>query len=221
MPPPAKLATVWATFVAALTFATLLIPGCKATANQTKTAAHERVLVSMLTNKGQFILELDPEHAPVSVENFLRYAERGDYDGNLFHRVVPGFVIQSGGHDKDLTELPSDPPIINEWGNGLTNARGTIGMARDKDPDSATRQWYINLEDNDRLDIAREVSGDAGYAVFGRVIQGMDVIDAIAAVQTYDQPGEDDDALKNIPVEPVILEHVERINTIKDQRPQQ
>ncbi len=205
-------AWIAAFFVLAATV--LLGAGCAGLCSQGATAAPERVLVSMVTNKGEFVLELDPEHAPVSVANFLRYAQRGDYDGNIFHRVMPGFVIQSGGHSPDLTELPAGEPIVNEWGNSLTNARGTIGMARDADPDSATRQWYINLADNDRLDIAREVSGNAGYAVFGRVIEGMDVIDAIAAVQTYNQPGEGDDVLKNIPAEPVILERVKRINAL-------
>lgn len=182
--------------------------GCTATHPRGASESPRRVLVEMNTSMGDIWLLLDAEHAPVSVANFVMYAERGDYDGNIFHRIVPGFVIQSGGHSPDLTELPGGEPIVNEWGNGLTNARGTIGMARDTDPDSATRQWYINLADNDRLDIAREVSGDAGYAVFGRVVEGMDVVDAIAAVQTYDQPGEGDDVLKNIPVEDVVLERV-------------
>jgi len=182
--------------------------GCAATCPRDALESPRRVLVEMNTSKGDIWLLLDAEHAPVSVRNFVMYARRGDYDGNIFHRIVPGFVIQSGGHSPDLTELPGGEPIVNEWGNGLTNARGTIGMARDTDPDSATRQWYINLADNDRLDIAREVSGDAGYAVFGRVVEGMDVVDAIAAVQTYDQPGEGDDVLKNIPVEDVVLERV-------------
>lgn len=184
-----------------------LVSGCAGTCPRAEASAR-RVLVEMNTSEGDIWLLLDSEHAPVSVANFVMYAERGDYDGNIFHRIVPGFVIQSGGHSADLTELPGGEPIVNEWGNGLTNARGTIGMARDTDPDSATRQWYINLADNDRLNIAREVSGDAGYAVFGRVVEGMDVVDAIAAVQTYDQPGEGDDVLKNIPVETVDLERV-------------
>ncbi|MDQ7012724.1 MAG: peptidylprolyl isomerase [Planctomycetota bacterium] len=214
MTAPARCASLWVFATALLTPTFFFMQGCATPGTGHHAAAPGRVLVSMVTNKGEFVLELDPEHAPVSVANFLRYAQRGDYDGNIFHRVVPGFVIQSGGHSPDLTELPGDDPIINEWGNSLTNARGTIGMARDADPDSATRQWYINLADNDRLDIAREVSGNAGYAVFGRVIEGMDVVDAIAAVQTYDQPGEGDDVLKNIPVEPVILERVEPINAL-------
>lgn len=159
---------------------------------------------------GDIVLELDPEHAPVSTANFLAYAARGDYDGNVFHRVVPGFVIQGGGHTPDLTELPGRDPIVNEWGNGLNNVRGSIGMAREAEPDSATRQWYINLADNERLDIGREVSGGAGYAVFGHVVEGMDVVDAIAAVETYDQEGEGDDVLKNIPIETVLIERVVR-----------
>jgi peptidyl-prolyl cis-trans isomerase A (cyclophilin A) len=169
--------------------------------------AAEPATVTMHTSMGPIVLELDHRHAPVTVDNFLAHARRGDYDGTIFHRVVPGFVIQGGRHTPDLTELPGGEPITNEWPNGLTNARGTIGMARDTDPDTATRQWYINLADNHRLDIAREVSGNAGYAVFGRVIQGMEVVDAIAAVPTYDQP-EGENALKNIPVDTVVIERV-------------
>lgn len=169
----------------------------------------DTVIVSMHTTEGEIVLQLDPERAPISVANFLAYAQRGDYDGTVFHRVVPGFVIQGGGHAPDLTELPDGEPIVNEWPNGLTNARGTIGMARETEPDSATRQWYINLADNDRLDIAREVSGNAGYAVFGRVVDGMDVVDRIAAAETYDQPGEE--GLKNIPARPILIERVRRV----------
>ncbi len=168
----------------------------------------DRVYVTLDTTLGDIVIELDPVHAPVSTANFLHYATRGDYDSTIFHRVVPGFVIQGGGHTPDLAELPGDDPIINEWQNGLLNIRGSIGMAREAEPDSATRQWYINLADNDRLDIGREVSGGAGYAVFGRVVQGMDVVDAIAAVETYDQEGEGDDVLSNIPVEAVVLRRV-------------
>lgn len=199
---------VWCVSVGMLVGAVVVVPGCIHQMPMGNGSRSDTVRVAMVTSKGNIVLELDAKRAPVSVANFVRYAGRGDYDGNIFHRVVPGFVIQSGGHSADLTELPGGEPIVNEWGNGLTNARGTIGMARDTDPDSATRQWYINLADNDRLDIAREVSGGAGYAVFGRVVEGMDVVDAIAAVQTYDQPGEGDDVLKNIPVEAVVLERV-------------
>jgi cyclophilin family peptidyl-prolyl cis-trans isomerase len=186
---------------------TLLLGAC-ASAPQRDYMQPNRLYAQLDTTKGDIVVELDPEHAPISVANFLTYTTRGDYDNTIFHRVVPGFVIQGGGHTRDLTELPGDEPIRNEWQNGLKNQRGTIGMARDADPDSATRQWYINLADNARLDTAREVSGNAGYAVFGRVVEGMDVVDAIAAVETYDQEGEGDDVLKNIPVKPITLRRV-------------
>jgi peptidyl-prolyl cis-trans isomerase A (cyclophilin A) len=187
----------------------MLAAGCAST-RRCEYQRDDRVYVSLDTSKGEIVLELDPEHAPVSVANFLAYADRGDYDGTVFHRVVPGFVIQGGGHTPDLTELPGGDPIVNEWQNGLKNARGTIGLARDAEPDSATRQWYINLADNERLDIGREVSGGAGYAVFGRVVHGMEVVDAIASVETYNQEGEGDDVLHNIPVEPVLLHRARR-----------
>ena len=168
----------------------------------------DRLYAELDTTKGDIVVELDAALAPVSVANFLTYATRGDYDGTIFHRVVPGFVIQGGGHTPDLAELPGDAPITNEWQNGLKNVRGSVGMAREAEPDSATRQWYINLADNERLDIGRDVSGNAGYAVFGHVVEGMDVVDAIAAVETYDQEGEGDDVLKNIPVKPIVVRRV-------------
>jgi cyclophilin family peptidyl-prolyl cis-trans isomerase len=188
---------------------TIVFAGCAST----QRCPHERsdrVYIAFDTTLGEIVVELDTEHAPVSVKNFLHYANRGDYDGTIFHRVVPGFVIQGGGHSPDLTELPGDDPIINEWQNGLKNARGSIGMAREAEPDSATRQWYINLADNERLDRGREVSGGAGYAVFGRVVHGMEVVDAIAAVKTYNQEGEGDDVLNDIPVEPIVLKRARR-----------
>ncbi|HZW09320.1 MAG TPA: peptidylprolyl isomerase [Phycisphaerales bacterium] len=185
----------------------LLLCACSGTQNRDYMQP-DRLYAGLETTKGDIVLELDPASAPISVANFLTYATRGDYDGTIIHRVVPGFVIQGGGHTPELTELPGDAPIQNEWQNGLKNARGSIGMARDADPDSATRQWYINLADNERLDTARDVSGGAGYAVFGRVVRGMDVVDKIGAVETYDQEGEGDDVLQDIPVEPVIVKRV-------------
>lgn len=187
--------------------ASLLLVGCAST-RQGRGERTDRVYATLDTSLGEIVLELDAVHAPVSVANFLTYADRGDYDGTIFHRVVPGFVIQGGGHSPDLTELPGDDPIFNEWQNGLKNRRGTIGMAREAEPDSATRQWYINLADNAKLDTAREQTGNAGYAVFGRVFRGMEVVDAIAAVETYDQEGEGDDVLHDIPVETVLLRRV-------------
>lgn len=165
------------------------------------------VYVRLETTMGDIVFRLDSEEAPVSSANFLRYVDEGAYEGTIIHRVVPGFVIQGGGHTADLTELPGHDPIVNEWQNGLKNIRGSVGMARDEDPDSATRQWYINLADNDRLDIAREVSGNAGYAVFAHVVAGMDVVDRIAALPTHDREDLD---LAGIPDEPVVVTRVSR-----------
>lgn len=189
----------------------LSLLGCASEPAHEADTRTDRLYAELDTTMGDIVLELDHRAAPATVANFLAYASRGDYDNTIIHRVVPGFVIQGGGHAPDLAELPGDPPIVNEWQNGLKNVRGSIGMARESDPDSATRQWFINLADNERLDIGREVSGGAGYAVFGRVVEGMDVVDAIAAVETYDQEGEGDDVLRNIPVKPVIVRRVKII----------
>lgn len=191
--------------VVAVIAAWVAVWGCASGVKDGRAAGVTRVALE--TTKGTIVLELDAERAPASAANFLRYVDERAYDGTIFHRVVAGFVIQGGGHTADLTELPSHAPIVNEWGNGLTNARGTIGMARETDPDSATRQWYINLADNARLDIAREVSGNAGYAVFGRVVDGMDVVDAIAALPTR-EVSED---FKSVPVETVTVVRARRV----------
>lgn len=180
-----------------------------------RAATAPAVRVVMDTSMGPIELELDRARAPVSVDNFLAYAMDGAYDGAIFHRVVPGFVIQGGGHSIDMSDRAKaegngesrDKPIVNEWTNGLKNVRGTIGMAREKEPDSATRQWFINLADNARLDTAREVSGNAGYAVFGRVVAGMDVVDRIAAVPTR-KLSETDIEFTHVPVEPVVIRSV-------------
>ncbi len=162
---------------------------------------HPRVRI--VTNKGTIVVELDREKAPITVSNFLRYVDDGFYDGTLFHRVVPGFVIQGGGFLPGLVRKDTRPPIINESNNGLSNVRGTIAMARTNDPDSATSQFFINLVDNTSLDYAPD---RPGYAVFGRVIEGMDVVDAIAEVETTSRNGFND-----VPVEDVVIERIERI----------
>lgn len=169
------------------------------------------VWVSMDTSMGEIVLELDRVHAPVSVDNFLRYVDEGAYENTIFHRVVREFVIQGGGHTVDLAELPGHEPIANEWLNGLKNTRGTIAMARETDPDSATRQWYINVTDNPRLDTPREVTGNAGYAVFGRVVEGMDVVDAIRMVEVHTAEGPEGVPMQNVPVDPVVLRSVKRV----------
>ncbi len=174
--------------------------------------------VRMETSMGVIALELDRGHAPISVANFLRYAGRGAYDGTTFHRVVENFVIQGGGWTPDLLERAKadkaagnpDVPIKNEWQNGLKNVRGTIAMARDADPDTATREFYINVSDNARLDTAREKTGNAGYAVFGHVVEGMDVVDAIRHVKTgpVKVAGVEDGSMENVPVEAVVIRRV-------------
>jgi cyclophilin family peptidyl-prolyl cis-trans isomerase len=153
-------------------------------------------MIKLETEKGDITLELFPSKAPISVDNFIKYANDFHYDGLIFHRVIKGFMIQSGGFTFDLTpRLPTRAPIVNESKNGLTNGRGTIAMARSGDPDSAQAQFYINH----RGDMLPDAKGDKmGYAVFGRVTRGMDVVDAIAKVRTQTVS-----MYQNVPVEPV------------------
>ena len=130
---------------------------------------------------GTITIALNPEKAPLSVQNFLKYVRSGHYEGTVFHRVMPGFMIQGGGFTPELEEKPTLGPIKNEAKNGLRNSRGAVAMARKNDPDSADGQFFVNLRDNHRLDYG---IGGAGYAVFGQVVEGMDVVDRIAAVPT-------------------------------------
>ena len=164
--------------------------------------------VRIVTTVGTIDLELDPVRAPVGVANFLGYASRGEYNATIFHRTVPGFVIQGGGYTTALVELKGSPTIVNEWQNGLKNVRGTIAWARDTEPNSATREFYINLADNARLDTPREITGKAGYAVFGHVVAGMDVVDKIAAGDLYELPARE---MKHIPVTPALVLRVEML----------
>lgn len=165
-----------------------------------QTADEPRVLLS--TSMGDITLALDRAHAPATVDNFLRYANEGHYDGTLIYRVVPGFVVQAGSFDSPTHARPVHDPIPLEAANGLTNLRGTVAMAREDSPNSATAEFFINLADNPRLDHHSDDPGNAtGYAVFGRVISGMDVVDKIAAVPLGDNgpmPGA-------APVEPILI----------------
>ena len=163
--------------------------------------AAKNPVVVIETSLGDITVELDRARAPVTVENFLAYARAGFYDGTIFHRVIKGFMIQGGGLTPDMQRKPTKPPIENEAGNGLSNTRGTIAMARTADPHSATSQFFINTADNVRLDRGRESTG--GYAVFGRVTAGMDVVDKIESVPTTDRAGH-----QNVPVEPVVIKRV-------------
>ncbi|MBQ3672125.1 MAG: peptidyl-prolyl cis-trans isomerase [Kiritimatiellae bacterium] len=140
--------------------------------------------VLMETSMGTITLELDAAKAPETVRNFVDYAKAGHYDGTIFHRVIDGFMIQGGGFTKDMNQKPTRAPIRNEAMNGLKNARGTIAMARTMVVDSATSQFFINLVDNDFLDFTSPTPQGFGYAVFGKVTDGLDVVDAIAKVKT-------------------------------------
>lgn len=143
-----------------------------------------RPQVVLETNKGNIIISLNPEKAPITVENFLSYVKSGHYNGLIFHRVIPDFMIQGGGYDMAMRERPTRPPIKNEANNGLKNVRGTIAMARTNEIHSATAQFFINLVDNDFLDYKNDTPQGYGYAVFGEVVSGMDVVDAIAKIPT-------------------------------------
>lgn len=154
--------------------------------------------VLMKTTLGDIKLELDEEAAPITTANFLEYVQNGHYDGTIFHRVIKNFMIQGGGLTKDMRPKPTDEPIVNEASNGLKNKRGTIAMARTSEPDSATCQFFINHRDNDFLDYRGPQPDRIGYAVFGKVIEGMEVVDRIASVRTGRRQGYED-----VPLEPV------------------
>jgi cyclophilin family peptidyl-prolyl cis-trans isomerase len=163
----------------------------------------EPVKILMKTSKGDITLELDRDKAPTTVENFVTYADAGFYDGTIFHRVIAGFMIQGGGFTPDMDKKATRDPIPNEADNGLTNARGTIAMARTNHPHSATAQFFINLKDNEFLDHTSKDRRGWGYAVFGRVTDGMEVVDAIATVPTGNRGG-----MGDVPAETVVIESV-------------
>ena len=159
--------------------------------------------ILMTTTVGPMTLELDADNAPKTVENFLSYVSSGFYDGTVFHRVINNFMVQGGGFTADMEQKATQAPIENEANNGLKNARGTIAMARTQDPHSATAQFFINVQDNDFLNHTGENMQGWGYAVFGKVTEGEDVLDKIRCVQTGSQAGHQD-----VPVEPIIIESV-------------
>lgn len=163
-------------------------------------------MIRIETSLGDFTVELDAESAPISCKNFLRYVDDGYFDGTIFHRVIPGFMIQGGGFTDDMKQKPTHEAITNEADNGLRNRRGAIAMARTNDLHSATSQFFINLVDNGFLD---HRPGNYGYAVFGRVAGGIDVIDKIAAVKTGRRGGLDD-----VPLEPVVIKLARRASAI-------
>ena len=161
-------------------------------------------MVKLNTNHGTIVLELDAAKAPNTVANFLEYAKDGFYNGTIFHRVINGFMIQGGGMEPGMAEKQTRAPIQNEANNGLPNARGTIAMARTPDPHSATAQFFINVADNDFLNFRAETPDGWGYCVFGKVTEGMDVVDKIKGVETGNKGYHQD-----VPLEDVVIESVE------------
>ncbi len=165
--------------------------------------ASEAPRVLLATSLGEIEVELNEEKAPTSVQNFLQYVDKGFYDGVQFHRVIPGFMVQTGGFTADMQQKDTAAPIRNEADNGLHNVRGTLAMARTSDINSATSQFFINLTDNAFLDHGRR---DFGYAVFGKVVRGMEVVDQISRVRTGNRGMH-----QNVPVEPVLIESARRL----------
>lgn len=155
--------------------------------------------VLLKTNMGEIVLELNPEKAPKTSANFIKYVKKGFYSGTIFHRVIPTFMVQGGGFDKNMTQKPVDAPIQNEAANGLTNDQYTVAMARTGDPHSASSQFFINVQDNSFLNYPGRDGW--GYCVFGKVIKGMEVVDKIKAVATGNAGPH-----QNVPTEPVVIE---------------
>ena len=166
--------------------------------------SHTKPQVRLTTNHGHITLELEPEKAPQTVENFLSYVREGFYDGTVFHRVISNFMIQGGGMSPDLKQKKTKEPIKNEADNGLKNERGTIAMARTQVVDSATSQFFINVQDNEFLNHRDKTPAGYGYAAFGRVIEGMDTVEAIRKVPTGNKGMHQD-----VPREPVLIEKAE------------
>jgi len=163
-------------------------------------------VIKLYTNFGEITLELDAEKAPITVANFIEYVKKDFYTNVIFHRVIPGFMVQGGGFDTDMKQKPTDASIKNEANNGLKNDKYTVAMARTPNPDSASSQFFINVNDNDFLNFTAPTSSGWGYAVFGKVTEGTDIVDKIAKVKTGSKLGHQD-----VPVEPVIIERAEVI----------
>lgn len=180
-----------------------MLIGVLAAFSGTGHALSDKPQVVVETSKGTMVVELYPEEAPKTVANFLNYARWGHYDGTIFHRVIPDFMIQGGGFTPKMKEKMTEMAIENEADNGFKNDRGTVAMARTQDPHSATAQFFINTKNNTFLNHKSKTTEGWGYTVFGRVIQGMDVADAISKVQTTSRG-----SMENVPIEPVIITKV-------------
>lgn len=162
--------------------------------------------VALVTSKGRIVIELFPQKAPATVKNFLAYVDAGFYDGTVFHRVIPKFMIQGGGLTADMQKKPTEKPVSNEADNTLKNTRGSVSMARTGDPHSATSQFFINTADNDFLDYREKTPQGWGYAVFGRVTEGMTIVDAISGVKTGNYG-----MYRDVPIEPIVIEKAQRV----------
>jgi peptidyl-prolyl cis-trans isomerase B (cyclophilin B) len=182
-----------------LVFALGIVMSCAALASDPQ--------VEVRTSSGTIVLELYPKSAPQTVQNFLQYVKEGHYDGTIFHRVIPGFMIQGGGFTPDMREKSTRAPIKNEAPTGMRNAPGTIAMARTADPHSATAQFFINVAENSSLDFRAPTREGHGYTVFGRVVKGMDVVERIVKTPTGAKPPHND-----VPLKPVIIERMRLVD---------
>jgi cyclophilin family peptidyl-prolyl cis-trans isomerase len=187
-----------------LTAGTLLLGAQSVWAENAQPLLQHTVSVEMTTNLGNIVVALDPIKAPKSVKNFLHYVKDGFYAGTIFHRVIPGFMIQGGGFTPNFHKKPTDAPIVNEANNGLHNLRGTIAMARTSDPNSATSQFFINVADNRFLDYTAPTPRGAGYAVFGHVTRGMAVVDKIA----HAPAGSGGPFPQNVPQQTIVIQSI-------------
>jgi peptidyl-prolyl cis-trans isomerase B (cyclophilin B) len=170
--------------------------------------------VALQTTKGRIVIELYADKAPKTAKNFLDYARSGQFNGTIFHRVIPGFMVQGGGFTPDMTEKPTRPPIPNEADNGLQNQRGTLAMARTGDPNSAAAQFFINVANNGSLNFRGKTPEGWGYAVFGNVVEGMDVVDAIVQVPTTTKG-----PYENVPVQPIVIQKATVLPAVKPAAP--
>ena len=173
--------------------------------NKSSITQAKQIMITLNTSLGAIELELNEEKAPITVANFLQYAKDGFYDGTIFHRVIPGFMVQGGGFESGMLQKPNKGEIQNEANNGLLNEKGSIAMARTQLPHSATSQFFINLADNDFLNFRNESSAGWGYAVFGKVTSGMDVVEKIVSVETGRHGPHQDVPLEEILIESVVI----------------
>lgn len=185
--------------------ALIILAGAQSAAAADQAAVNPRVVVE--TSKGRIVIELFPQKAPATVQNFLAYVDAGFYTGTVFHRVIPNFMIQGGGLTADMQKKPTEKPVANEADNGLKNTRGSVAMARTSEPHSATNQFFINTADNEFLNHRGKTPQGWGYAVFGRIAEGMSVVDAISGVKTGSSG-----MFQDVPVEPVVIEKVQRVD---------